>query len=416
MAEPLKLQINKRIFNDKFYPLLFDYSHRYEVYKGSAGSGKSHFISQKLIIKAINDPNRRILICRRYGTTVRETVWQLIVEQLRFFKIEDLCQINKTDRTIVLPNGSMFIFFGLDDETKLLSLQNISDVWVEEVFECNRDIVEQLSLRMRGNKKNQQIFLSFNPISSAHWLYDFCEGDSKPKSFIYHQSTFRDNRFLPAEYVASLEDLYRTNPVKARVFCDGLWGVDTEGLVYPNHKVEEFDITQMIRDTDFPLKVGVDIGFRDPSTCVVSLWDKLNKKIYIIAEYYQRKATFEEICAGIKKCIGNDKITVYVDNADPRAIQYFRDHGINAYPSKKGNDSNRLYRLFLQDHEIICHPSCTHTAEELENFVFLKDKTGYYDENKTDHAFSHCLDGLKYSYSDVYRSKRLGSIKLDLGL
>ena len=37
-GEPLKLQINKRIFNDKFYLLLFDYSHRYEVYKGSAGS------------------------------------------------------------------------------------------------------------------------------------------------------------------------------------------------------------------------------------------------------------------------------------------------------------------------------------------------------------------------------------------
>ena len=55
MAEPLKLQLSKRIFNDAFYPMLFDYSHRYEVYKGSAGSGKSHFISQKLIIKAINE-------------------------------------------------------------------------------------------------------------------------------------------------------------------------------------------------------------------------------------------------------------------------------------------------------------------------------------------------------------------------
>ena len=85
MAEPLKLQLSKRIFNDAFYPMLFDYSHRYEVYKGSAGSGKSHFISQKLIIKAINDDNRRILVCRRWGSTVRETVWQLIVEQLRFF-------------------------------------------------------------------------------------------------------------------------------------------------------------------------------------------------------------------------------------------------------------------------------------------------------------------------------------------
>ena len=172
----------------------------------------------------------------------------------------------------------------------------------------------------------------------------------------------------------------------------------------------------MLKETDFPLKVGVDIGFRDPSTCVVSLWDKLNRKIYIIAEFYQRAATFEEICAGIKKCIGEDKLVVYVDNADPRAIQYFRDNGINAYPCKKGNDSNKLYMTFLQNHEIICHKSCEHVAEELGNFVFLKDKNGYYCDDKTDHAFSHTLDALKYSYSDVYRSKKLSSINLKLGI
>ena len=86
--QPIQLQLSKDIFNDAFYPFLFDYIHRCEVYKGSAGSGKSHFISQKLILKALNDPERRMLICRRYGSTVRETVWQLIIEQLRFFQIE----------------------------------------------------------------------------------------------------------------------------------------------------------------------------------------------------------------------------------------------------------------------------------------------------------------------------------------
>ena len=61
-------------------------------------------------------------------------------------------------------------------------------------------------------------------------------------------------------------------------------------------------------------------------------------------------------------------------------------------------------------------PCCEHVAEELDNFVFLKDKNGYYDDDKTDHNFSHTLDALKYSYSDVYRSKRLGTINLKLGL
>ena len=108
--KPVQLNLSRGIFNDKFFPLVFDYSHRWEVYKGSAGSGKSHFISQKLIIKGLNDPGRRMLICRRYGSTVRETVWQLILEQLRFFQIEHLCNINKTERTIELPNGTQFIF------------------------------------------------------------------------------------------------------------------------------------------------------------------------------------------------------------------------------------------------------------------------------------------------------------------
>lgn len=34
--QPIQLAINKSIFNDAFYPFLFDYSHRWEVYKGSA--------------------------------------------------------------------------------------------------------------------------------------------------------------------------------------------------------------------------------------------------------------------------------------------------------------------------------------------------------------------------------------------
>ena len=412
---PIQLQISKSIFNDKFYPLLFDYSHRWEVYKGSAGSGKSHFISQKLIIKCLNDSGRRVLICRKFGAQLMQSCGQLVIEQLRFFQISEQCDINKTLRTIEFPNGSQLIFIGLDDEEKLLSIQNISDIWLEEASQINRDLAEQCSLRMRGVKKNQQIFISFNPVSVSNWLYDFCEVNS-PSSFYYHQSTYKDNKFLPIDYINSLEDLYRTNPVKARVFCDGEWGVDTEGLVFPNHKELDFDIDEMIRTTDFPIKVGVDLGYADPSTCVVSVWDKVNKKIYIIAEYYQRRASFEEVCQGIRYCGVSNKQKIYVDNADPRAIQYFKDQGLYALPCKKGKDSNKLYIMFLQNHEIIVHPSCKHVLEELDNFVYLKDKDGNYNEDKTDHTFSHTIDALKYAYGDVYKSKKLSSINLKIGL
>lgn len=416
-SQPLQLEINRNIFNDAFYPLLFDYTHRWETYKGSAGSGKSHFISQKLVLKALNDPGRRILICRRYGSTITHTVWQLINEQLddNHFKIAQFCKINKTERSIQLPNGSQFIFFGLDEETKLLSLQNISDIWIEEAFEVPRDIVDQLNLRLRGTKKNQQIIMSFNPISKSSWLYEFCELN-RPKSFMYHQSTYKDNKFLPTEYVEALEDMIRTNPKKAQVFVYGDWGVDLDGLVYPNHRVENFDIQELLRNEELRVMCGCDIGFTDPSTICVSLWDKKNRKIYVISEYYQRGAIFEEIAQGIINCgVGKNKI--FIDNADPRAIRQFTEYGFNARPAKKGNDSIRAYMTFLQNHEIIVHESCTNMIMELDNFSFVKNHdTGMFDPGKTTHEYSHLIDALRYSFSDVFKEGRMRTVDLKWGL
>ena len=68
----IKLNLKRGLFVPKFYPLLFDYSHRWEVYMGSAGSAMSYFITQKLIIRACRE-KIKILVCRRYGSTISTT-------------------------------------------------------------------------------------------------------------------------------------------------------------------------------------------------------------------------------------------------------------------------------------------------------------------------------------------------------
>lgn len=410
----MQLNIHARTFSAKFLPLLNDYSHRWEIYKGSAGSGKSHFITQKIIIKALRE-KRRVMICRRYGTTMRNSVFKLFKDVIESFKITHLTRIKESDMSITLPNGSEIIFVGLDNEEKLLSIAGITDVFIEEVYEVPKEIVDQLNLRMRGKAPNQQIYMAFNPISAKHWLYDFCEGATRPESSIYSQSTFRDNPFLPDEYVKALEDMYRTNPNKARVFCDGNWGVDVEGLVYKNHVVSDFDINELIKQ-GLEVRVGIDWGFVDPTTVVVSLFDKPKKEIYIIGEFYKRGATLEEIKDGIIQ-LGISKQKMYCDGAEPDKVDYLRRNGFNAVSAKKGAGSVKAGISFLQDMKIICHESCVNVAAELENYVYLKDKkTGQYIEDSYDHDFSHTMDALRYSYSDLYSAARLTSAKLMLGI
>lgn len=410
----MQLNIHARTFSAKFLPLLNDYSHRWEIYKGSAGSGKSHFITQKIIIKALRE-KRRVMICRRYGTTMRNSVFKLFKDVIESFKITHLTRIKESDMSITLPNGSEIIFVGLDNEEKLLSIAGITDVFIEEVYEVPKEIVDQLNLRMRGKAPNQQIYMAFNPISAKHWLYDFCEGSTRPESSIYSQSTFRDNPFLPDEYVKALEDMYRTNPNKARVFCDGNWGADVEGLVYKNHVVSGFDINELIKQ-GLEVRVGIDWGFVDPTTVVVSLFDKPKKEIYIIGEFYKRGATLEEIKDGIIQ-LGISKQKMYCDGAEPDKVDYLRRNGFNAVGAKKGAGSVKAGISFLQDMKIICHESCVNVAAELENYVYLKDKkTGQYIEDSYDHDFSHTMDALRYSYSDLYSAARLTSAKLMLGI
>jgi phage terminase large subunit len=78
---------------------------------------------------------------------------------------------------------------------------------------------------MRGEASNQQILLSWNPISKSSWLYNFTV-ENPPESSIFHHSTYKDNPFLNAEYIAALDEMAIRNPAKYRIYGLGEWGVD----------------------------------------------------------------------------------------------------------------------------------------------------------------------------------------------
>lgn len=409
----INLKLHKSLFAEKFYPYLFDYSTRWEVFYGGAGSGKSYFITQKIIIRCCREPIK-VLVCRRYGSTLRNSCFSLFKEILTKWKLTPYLKIRETDFNIKFPNGSEIIMVGLDEETKLLSLNNISTVWIEEAYEVPKPIVEQLNLRLRGKADNQQIIMSYNPISKNSWLYDFCEVNP-PESFRYLKTTFRDNPFLNKEYIQSLESLYTRNPAKARVFCDGEYGVDSEGLVITNWRQEAFDAMELASQ-GLEHRVGMDLGWIDKSAIIDTLYDRKNKIIYVFNEFYKSGCQLSELASAITD-MNLKKTKLYIDAAEPRAIQFFKQEGINAYPCKKGKDSVKAGLMFLQDNLIIVHPNCKNFINELENFSYIKSKqTGEWTEDTT-HEWSHAIDACRYAYSDIYTNTKVKTIdKAALGL
>lgn len=402
----INVVLKKSLFIPKFLPYIDDVSHRWLFFMGGAGSGKSYTIAQK-IIKRCTKEKIKVLVCRRYGTTLKNSCYALLKDIIAKWQLTRYVTINKTDMSFTFPNGSQIILFGLDDEHKLLSLHDVGTIWIEEAYEVEKEKVEQLNLRMRSEIDNQQLILSWNPISKHHWLYDFSVVNPPDNSEFIH-STYKDNPFLNKEYIAALEELYKRNPQKARIFCDGEWGIDTDGLVITNWKAESFEPLDLAA-LGYEHRCGLDLGYIDKTAIINTLYDRANKVIYVFEEFYKSGCQLSDIVSAIGKMqIGKTK--VYVDAAEPRTIEYFKQNAINAKGCAKGKDSVRAGLMFLQDNYIIVHPNCKNLIMELENFSYIKSKiTGEFTEETT-HEFSHAIDALRYGYSDIYTQTKLKTL------
>ena len=408
----IQLNIKRKSFLPVYLPYVRDYKNRYEVYYGGAGSGKSVFIAQKLLIKACSS-KRKILVIRKYGTSVRDSVYQLIIDMLKKWGLYNYCKINQSIFMITLPNGSVFLFKGLDDSEKIKSITDITDIWCEEATELSEEEFTQLDLRLRARIENLQIFVSFNPVSKANWVYNRWFSDKKvcDNTLIIH-TTYKDNHFLPKEYIDSLENTIKTNPTYYKIYVLGEF-CSLEKLVYNNWKVEEFNHV----DIKGQLLVGLDFGFvNDTAALIASILDEEHKRIYIFKEWGDTNKTNPEL-ARIIKSLGFSKSVIIADSAEPKSIVEIKREGIpKIKESVKGKDSVIHGIQKLQQYELIVHPDCTETITEFENYSWKKDKkTGEYTNEPVD-SFNHFLDALRYSIQSADKGKLKTMNKSKLGL
>ena len=393
----INLKIDKKVFNDVYFPYLTDYSRRYEVYYGGAGSGKSVFVAQKLIYKACAS-KRKVLVIRKYGTTLRDSVFQLFMDTLSKWQLLQYCKINLSNYTIILPNGSMFLFKGLDDSEKIKSITDITDIFCEEATELSEDEYTQLDLRLRAMVDGLQLIVAFNPVSKVNWVYRrwFAEKKQYENTLILH-TNYKHNRFLPQSYIDALEDKAKTNYNYYKIYALGEF-CTLDKLVFTNWKTEDFDY----KDIKGELLIGLDFGFiNDVSALVASILDNDNKKIYIFKEWGTTGKTNEELAAVIKS-LGFSKSVIIADAAEQKSIEEIKRCGVGKIRAcTKGKDSIIHGIDKLQSYEIIIHSDCTQTITEFENYSWKKDKnTGEYINEPVD-AFNHYIDALRYSLQCV---------------
>lgn len=393
--------LNPDAFNDWVYDRIDDYSHRLEVYCGGAGSGKSYGACQKVLLKALNHP-RKVLVIRKVGATLRHSVFQLFLDLLSAGGLLDMAKVNRSDFQISLANGSHFIFKGLDDPEKIKSITGITDIVIEEATELSEEDFLQLNLRLRPAQDDPQIYLMFNPVSRANWVYRYFFEQPPPGARIV-RTTYRDNRFLTDAYRQELEALQKRNPAYYRIYALGEFAT-LDKLVYPCVTKRRIAPEEYAGARFF---CGLDFGYvNDPSALVWGRYDGFRHRVYILGEYIGEHLLNDKIAEAIK-ALGLAKEIITADGAEPKSIEEIRMRGVpRIRSSRKGADSLLHGIQWLNQQEILVDERCAGTIRELENYTWKKDPaTGAYTNQPID-AFNHCLDALRYGLEHEIRPWR----------
>lgn len=373
---------------------------------GGASSGKSHGVVQKVVLKALRHWNhpRKVLWLRKVDRTIKDSIFTDVIDCLSTWKLLPFCKVNQTSYTIKLPNGGMFLFKGMQDPERIKSIKGLSDVVMEEASEFTQDDFTQLTLRLREPKhKQRQLFCMFNPVSKLNWTYKqwFDPTATVDTSRVaIHQSTYKDNHFLDADNIRTIENLKQTNPAYYKIYSLGIF-TTLDKLVIPT-----FDTKRIIPEDpkleSLPDLFGLDFGYtNDPSVLIHVKIDMKNRCLYVLDECVKTGMLNNEIAEVIKE-MGYSKEVITADAAEKKSIAEIKRDGVfRIRPAKKGPDSIVQGINFLRQFHWIVDDRCVKTIEELENYTYKKDKnTGEYTNEPVD-SYNHCIDAIRYAVEEV---------------
>jgi phage terminase large subunit len=355
----VEINIEKEIFNDLYYPLLFDES-RFIVMKGGAGSGKSYFAVQNFILRMLNEQNNRFVFTRKVAATMRNSVWKLTIQLINEYNLSQYFDTHTTNMTITCRlTNSEIICVGMDDREKVKSLADPTSIWYEEVTEYEKHDFLQMSLRLRGIRENKkQEILTFNPVSEYHWIKEhffpasidmsLAEKkvarykkiieipDEEPEEIFTTlcHSTYKDNKFIDRQYKAQLEGYKNIDETYYKIYCLGIWGTLGKLIFDP------IEVRSSYPENDYfdEIFYGLDFGYVHPSA-LVKVGVKENE-FHVKQLFYEPGYTKQQLAEHIRDMgLVDTPDYIYCDSAEPDGIQALQDLDINATPAIKGNDS-----------------------------------------------------------------------------
>lgn len=349
-----------------------------------------------LIERCLMQPTRAVCI-REKQKSLEQSVKRLIEDKIQSLGVGHLFTV-QYDR--VIPPGGLIIFQGMQNHTadSIKSLEGYDIAWVEEAQSLSVRSLDLLRPTIR--KPDSELWFSWNP-SQATDPVDMLLRDeaTRPPSAVVVQANYRDNPWLPDVLREEMEYDRRRDPDKYQHVWLGGYQKNSAARVFQNWKVEDFDTP-----ADARFYFGADWGFAIDPTVLVRAFIA-GRTLYVDQEAYKVGVEIDRTPALFETIPGSQRWPITADSSRPETISFMRRHGFpNVGPALKGAGSVEDGIEFMKAYDIVVHPRCRHTSDELTHYSWKVDPlTGDVLPVLADKK-NHVIDALRYAIEGLRRS------------
>jgi phage terminase large subunit len=298
-------------------------------------------------------------------------------------------------------NGSLIIFAGMQNHTadSIKSLEGYDIAWCEEAQSLSQKSLDLLRPTIR--KEGSQIWFSWNPRFESDPVDAFLRCDNPPPDSIVVQINYEDNPWLPEVLKAEIEYDKKRDPDKYAHVWLGQYQQNSEARVFKNWRIEDFEA-----QAGAIFRFGADWGFAtDPSVLVRARIE--GKNLYIDYEAYAVGCDIDFLPDLFDKIPDARKWPIVADSARPETVSYMQRHGFPRIASAiKGPKSVEEGVEFLKSYDIIVHPRCKHTIDELTLYSYKVDDSTGMVTPILDDKHNHVIDALRYACESARKATK----------
>lgn len=378
-----------------YVPLLAEA--RYKGAYGGRGSGKSHNFAEMLIEECIREKTDAVCL-REIQKSLKFSVKKLLENKIASMNAGAYFEVQ--NEQIKSVNGGVIIFQGMQDHTSesIKSLEGFKIAWFEEAQTASQRSLDLLRPTIRS--PGSQLWFSWNPRFATDPVDQLLRGPTPPPGAIVVEANYTDNPWLPAELQDEMEYDKRRDPDKYAHIWLGKYQSNTSSRVFKNWTIEEFEV-----DPTAVIRQGADWGFSVDPTVLVQAYI-VGRRLYIPHEAYRVGCEIVDTPALFMSLPDAEKWPMVADSARPETISHLRKNGFPKITAAiKGPKSVEEGIGFLQGFDIVVHPRCTHTIDELTLYSY---KTDPLDESKVLPVLAdkdnHVMDALRYAMEGARRA------------